>query len=629
MGNYNCLTSRSLCLLVLVWPALHTVSSFLLADDTPLSSGTAVVADRDKRDARTVLKLHAYKDLFNDWSVVLTSGSNIYLLRFTGKLNSTIGYNAIASNVSIKPFYDAAFEASNSLNRAYKHGTDEYGTNKFMVDTNQTGTNRADTNGADTTHHADTGETANDHPADDTVEAITDQPRDTLQPEKDDGSWSEPDTLQFIRTQYHRSSNKLILLDNSTGQLITFDTVTLRTKHLALSDRVIDFSVNENSDTLYYLTRRMNILTVHRVGLVMDESRDLSVDESTIYLILRLAATNSWRSRLTIDYLRKSLYLFLMINNRFFSYEMRLVDKTASNYRALSKLCRRRSYCAGKLLYSSGPNEARMLRPWHDSGDSLFVTDPKECKSLNFLVSRDRILDIEVRCPAYSLSIYRVEAARRGNWERDVRRSNFTVHRQSDQYLFSAILDTDDERDIRETIPLRIVVVRSTGRSGNNSAINGSAKRIYAERVSYATECEIEKQQAPSVDRISQASRLPLALIDKVWNDLTDVDSMYIRTKNLFESVSVVDAPAATTSTVGKFADQSPPSTVVINCAENQKLYLSYRCPSCVYSCTRGEHVRRQTISFLLSRHRAMRLPTRQLPLPSSGPSLHRAPIDE
>lgn len=322
--------------------------------------------------------------------------------------------------------------------------------------------------------------------------------------------------VRFTNVRYHNVSSKLVLLSNH-GRLYTFDTRTLQVNYLRISDRVIDFSIDENNDALYYVTASRNeLLCVLRAHLIVSGNNELSVDDSIFYTELSVFTTNAALSRLALDYIRESLFLFVMINNQMFSYEMKLSIES----RALLQLCGRS--CANN-------RKLQIFRPWlnaNEEASSLF-TD-RQCRSLNFLVSRDRLLDLEMICPTISSRVYRIEVSRKYNWAEDFRRSNFTARQQSNEYLFSTLIDVNDLTISSNFIPLRLIISRDP---------SNDTRYLHMERILYSNQIELTDHRAPTDERLNQVTRHRLAQINRAWSNVDNVDSMYVRSEHLLNEL--------------------------------------------------------------------------------------------
>lgn len=321
--------------------------------------------------------------------------------------------------------------------------------------------------------------------------------------------------IRFTNIRYHNVSSKLLLLSNQ-GRLYMFDTRTLRVSYLRLSDKIIDFSINEISNTLYYVTASANsLLRVIRVKLLVDND-DVSVDDSMFYTVLSLYATHVARSRLTLDYTRESLYLFVLINEHMFTYEMKLSNES----RMLLQLCE--GSC-------SRNRKLQILRPWLDGGDDkIFTGNQRYCRSVNFFVSRDRLLDLEMVCPSVSPNVYRVEISRKSNWAQDFHRSNYTTREQTSDYLYSSLVDVNDLTIASNFVPLRLIVMKDR--------LN-STRYVHVEHVIYSNQEELEHHRAPSEERLTHANRRLLAQIDHAWTNVQSIDSMYVRSEQLFSEL--------------------------------------------------------------------------------------------
>lgn len=405
-----------------------------------------------------LLEKQQYVKLFKDWSIAFTSEADLYLMRFDKNAKRKV----VTTNVTIKHF----------LRTLTNDDEDNNSNNKNNKNSNN---NKGDFNRENILRN-----------------------------------------IHFTNIRYHNVSSKLILLSNH-GRLYTFDTRTLRVSYLRISAKIIDFSINEISNVLYYVTSVDNgLLCVMRVNLIVSND-DVSVDDSIAFTVLSLYTTHVTRSRLTLDYPRESLYLFVLINERMFTYEMKLSDES----RALLQLC------GGSC---SRNRKLQILRPWlaGDGNDEMFNGNHRFCKSLNFFVSRDRLLDLEMICPAFSSNVYRVEISRKSNWAQDFRRSNYTTREQNAEYMYSSLIDVNDLTIASNFVPLRLTVMKDRS--------NGT-RYVHVEHVIYSNQEELEHHRAPSNERLSHANRRLLAQIDHAWANVHNVDSMYVRSEQLFNEL--------------------------------------------------------------------------------------------
>lgn len=305
---------------------------------------------------------------------------------------------------------------------------------------------------------------------------------------------------------------------SNRGRLYTFDTRTLQVGYLKISDKVIDFSIDENTDTLYYVTASRNeLLCVLHARLIVSASNELSVDDTIVYTELSVFTTRASLSRLTLDYSRESLFLFVVINDQMFSYEMKLSHES----RALLQLC------GGSCANS---RKLQILRPWLNANDesSSLLLASRRCRSLNFLVSRDRLLDLELICPTLSPRVHRIEISRKSNWAEDFRRSNFTVREQCPDYLFSTLIDVNDLTISSNFIPLRLIVTRDE---------SNDTRYLHMERIVYSNQAELSHHSAPADERLNHVTRHLLARVDKAWSGVNSIDSMYVRSEHLLNEL--------------------------------------------------------------------------------------------
>lgn len=453
---------------------------------------TASSSEEVYRDLRTVQNLQRYIGLFQQWSLAFVSGPNLYLVRFEepAKIEESgeFVHQVVTSNLTLKPLFNGILDAS-----LPSEEMDDDGQRQLSM-----------------------GETS---------------PRSTLSPDA---------ATSFKRMQYHRSTNTLIFLDRS-GYLFTLNTANLATNRLhTSSSRVLDFSLNENTNVVYYATEDGGMVKVLRLFLQRDPngSDHVWLDDSIVNTVLAVYVTRPESVRLHVDYGTNSLYLFIIINARVFTYEVKLFYDDTTETNTCDARCNRRFEVVRRI------SKFRVSRPLLNFNYYEYVKTRGLCEIVNFQTTRDRLIEIEFNCPNHSPHVERLNAGRMANWLKDLHKSNVTFDWLTYNYLYSTIMDTNrllPGEEKYESLPVRIVIERSEKSNGRNIRHD-----LYMERVGFMSRSDLYVYNTTAYKNTqlrNRQTRKHIGIVDGIssygfWRDVENVECMLVRTKELFRDVS-------------------------------------------------------------------------------------------
>lgn len=483
-----------------------------LLTTTTTSYDTASVTTTSS--TRSVEYLNRYIRLLKEWSVAFVSGSNLYLARFDEPVAATFGNGndeflrrVVTCNLTLTPFF------RNVLRQ------------RSISD--------------------------NDNSYDDDDDAEIDNSTSS----SSSSSWSYT-SFEFKRIQYHRPTNNLVFLTRS-GTLFTFNTANLAADTLRVRHRVLDFSMHEDLNVFYYAVEDGGMVKVLRafVGYVNDSpppheyrvgDKHMWLDESMVNTALTVFVTRPESVRLHVDYDLNSLYLFIVINARVFTYELKLFydDSTAVN--TCDARCDRR-------FEVKRVSRFRVTRPLLNFDYYDFVRKHGDCDVLDFRSLRDRLIEIEFYCP--SANIERVHARRMANWMKDLRKSNVTFDALDSDYVYSTMLDARDHGTGQRR--LRRLTSKTTRNGGGGAPVRLELKKsrsndgqlvhsVFLERVGFVNTRDVYVDNVTEYEngivRRNRETRRHVGSVDGIasyglWRDVERIDSLFVRQPELFRDV--------------------------------------------------------------------------------------------
>lgn len=511
---------------------------------------------------RTVERLNEYIQLFHNWSVAFTSGTDLFLVSFVKKPkpnNISFGQNeeirVVTTNMTLKPFFNHVLE---ELNREYYKqlmakkiksnkkdfllsSASPYGSDENDESDNETDFNSGTTDFFESWWSSSSSASSSSSSVSLEETISTNSTRNNSTTNKPPKWKRQFKPMTFTRIQYHRETNNMIFLDALSGYLFTMNPSSLHTTLLRLNTKIIDFSICEDTNVMYYVAVKETTLVVSRLPLLIVNGNTLKADTRTINTVFTVYTTTPKRTRLIIDYERKSLFLFIVLRSHAMTYEQKLFF---SDDKPNSLHCD--EMCEKQLELSRSHSQFKIIRPWQNYKQQVFANIADKCETRELHVSRDRMLDVDFVCPTLSPRIQRMEVGRMYNWLKDPRRSNISVETLPEGYMFSSIID-DNSLPFTDSLPLRLIVNETPllPRTENATATSSmeektkrryeSVKRLYVERIIYQNRCELESQ-TPYV-RQPQPSVFIAKLDENVWNSVQRIDTMFIRQKELHNQV--------------------------------------------------------------------------------------------
>lgn len=501
---------------------------------------------------RTVERLNEYINLFHNWAIAFTSGTDLFLVSFVKRPNNiSLGQDeeirVVTTNMTLKPFFNHVLE---ELNREYYK---QLTAKKIKSNKKDFLLSSASPYGSDENDESDI-ETDFSSGTTDFFESWWSSSSSSLSSsgslEENNSTTNKPPKwkkqfkpMTFTRIQYHRETNNMIFLDALSGYLFTMNPSSLHTTLLRLNTKIIDFSICEDTNVMYYVAVKETTLVVSRLPLLIVNGNTLKADTRTINTVFTVYTTTPKRTRLVIDYERKSLFLFIVLRSHAMTYEQKLFF---SDDKPNSLHCD--EMCEKQLELSRSHSQFKIIRPWQNYKQQVFANIADKCETRELHVSRDRLLDVDFVCPTLSPRIQRMEIGRMYNWLKDPRRSNISVETLPESYMFSSIID-DNSLPFADSLPLRLIV-NETPLLPRTSIENATAtttmeektkrrfesvKRLYVERIVYQNRCDLESQ-TPYV-RQPQPSVFIAKLDENVWNSVQRIDTMFIRQKELHNQV--------------------------------------------------------------------------------------------